>query len=195
MQTGFYFDQSRCTGCSACLIACEDWHEYDLGSEPANWIRLTAIEKGKFPDLSLTYLFITCLHCADPLCVPACPAGAITKREEDGIVIVDREACLGNTNCDGACQAACPYDAPQFGPEPDAKVQKCDLCLDRWAEGKKPICVEACPMRALDAGPLIELKAKYGDIQEAEGFVYSEEAKPSIVFKLKVARRACLIIL
>ncbi len=187
MQIGFYFNQSRCTGCYACLIACKDWHD-NTGTEPENWIRLTAIEKGKFPDLSLSYLFSTCLHCAAPLCLPACLVGAISKRQEDGIVVVDREACLGSASCDGACQKACLCDAPQFGPEPDAKMQKCDLCLERWAEKKKPICVESCPMRALDAGLLDELKVKYGDIREAEGFSYSEEAMPSIIFKSKQQR-------
>ena len=64
-------------------------------------------------------------------------------------------------------------------------MQKCDLCLDRLEEGKKPICVAGCPMRALDADPLEELKAKYKDITEAVGFTYSTELKPSIVFKPK----------
>jgi anaerobic dimethyl sulfoxide reductase subunit B (iron-sulfur subunit) len=85
--------------------------------------------------------------------------------------------------CDGFCKAACPYDALQFGPEPDAKAQKCDLCLERWTRKKKPVCVEACPMRALDAGPLNELKVTHGDIQEAEGFTHFEKVKPSIIFK------------
>jgi anaerobic dimethyl sulfoxide reductase subunit B (iron-sulfur subunit) len=83
------------------------------------------------------------------------------------------------------CLEACPYDAPQFGAEESAKMQKCDLCLERWAEHKKPICVDACPMRALDAGPIKELRAKYGDIKEAEGFVYSEKLTPTIAFKPK----------
>jgi len=147
-------------------------------------MRLSCIEKGKFPDLFVAYLAQPCFHCAEPSCLAACPVNAITKREEDGVVVVDREACLGEEAC-GLCEEACPYDSPQFGPEPDARVQKCDLCLERWAEGKKPVCVEGCPMRALDAGPLNELRAKYGDVREAEGFVYSEAAKPSVVFKLK----------
>lgn len=185
MEYAFYFDQSRCNGCLTCLIACKDWHEYALKSEPANWIKINIIEKGKFPDLSVSFLFLTCLHCVHPPCIPACPVGAITKRKEDGIVVIDRRICLGIENCDGFCQAACPYKAPEFGSGPGAKIQKCDLCLDRWAQGKKPICIEACPMRALDAGPLEELKAKYGEIQAAEGFIDSEKVKPSIVFKLK----------
>ena len=185
MQYGFYFDQSRCIGCFTCQIACKDWHEYDLGSEPANWININTMEKGKFPDLSVSYLFLTCYHCVNPPCVPVCPVEAITKREEDGIVVIDREACLGKGSCDVFCKEACPYNAPEFGFEPGTKMQKCALCLDRWAEGKKPICVEACPMRALDAGPIDELRTKYGDTRAAEGFFYFEKARPSIVFKLR----------
>ena len=123
---------------------------------------------------------MTCFHCAEPPCVPACPVGAITKREEDGVVVEDREACLGKDECE-LCLGACPYDAPQFGAEDNAKMQKCDFCLDKLAENKPPICVAACPMRALDAGPIDELRAKYGDKKEAEGFAYSLETKPCII--------------
>jgi len=184
MQYGFYFNQTRCTGCFACLIACKDWHEYDLGAEPENWIKVTTIEKGKFPDLFVTFLMRPCYHCAEPLCLAACPVNAISKREEDGIVVVDRDVCTGEDAC-GLCLEACPFDVPRFGPEPEKKMQKCDLCLERFSEGKSPICVGACPMRALDAGPFDEMKAKYGDIQEAEGFIYAEAAKPSVIFKPK----------
>jgi anaerobic dimethyl sulfoxide reductase subunit B (iron-sulfur subunit) len=64
-------------------------------------------------------------------------------------------------------------------------MQKCDFCIERWDVQKKPICIEACPMRALDAGPSKEIEGKYGDIQSAEGFVYSRKVKPSIIFRLK----------
>jgi NADPH-dependent glutamate synthase beta subunit-like oxidoreductase len=95
----------------------------------------------------------------------------------------EAKRCL---NCAGhLCKDVCPYDVPQFGCEENTKMQKCNLCLDRLAVGKKPACVDACPMRALDAGPIEKLKAKYGDIREAEGFVYSEKLMPSIIFKPK----------
>ena len=58
--------------------------------------------------------------------------------------------------------------------------------IERWSENKKPICVEACPMRALDAGELDELKTKYGDNQQADGFVYSKKMMPSVVYKSKL---------
>ena len=187
-QIGFYFDQTRCTGCYTCIIACKDWHDIPAG--PANWIKVTATEKGKFPNLSLSYLFSACLHCADPTCAKACPVSAITKREDDGIVVVDREVCIGGEECKFACRKACPYDVPQFGAEPGAKMQKCDLCLERWVENRKPLCVEACLMRALDAGRLDELMAKYGDIQEADGFIYSKRVMPAIVFRPKVTKNS-----
>jgi anaerobic dimethyl sulfoxide reductase subunit B (iron-sulfur subunit) len=114
----------------------------------------------------------------------ACPEDAVTKREEDGIVTVDAEACLGKDSC-GLCLEACPYDAPQFTAEENAKMQKCDLCINRLAMDKKPICVSGCPMRALDAGPIDELKAKYGAVETAESFTYIEAQKPSVVFKPK----------
>ena len=183
MQLGFYVNQSRCTGCFTCVVACKDWH--DILAGPVFWRRLSTIEQGHFPEISVAWLSSSCYHCAEPPCMPACPVGAITKREEDGIVLVDREACLGFESCGSACQIACTYDAPQFGTEPDAKMEKCDLCLDRWREDKKPICVEACPMRALDAGPLDELESKYGKAKDAVGFTYSEESRPSVVFKTR----------
>ena len=183
MQLGFYFDQTRCTGCHTCVVACKDWHDIDAG--PANWMRLHNIERGKFPNVLVAYLASPCYHCANPPCVLACPAGAVMKREPDGIVVVDREKCLGNKECHTLCLNACPWDAPQFGPEENAKMQKCDLCLERVEQCKQTICVEACPMYALDAGPLDELKAKYGAIVEAEGFRYSKRFKPSVTFRPK----------
>ena len=182
MQYGIYFDQNRCMGCFTCVVACRDWHDVPAG--PASYMRLNTIEKGRYPDLFVAFLPLACYHCLHPACVDVCPVNAIVKREEDGIVTVDREICQGKDDC-GLCLEACPYDAPQFGAEENAKMQKCDLCIDRWADGKKPICINGCPMRALDAGPIDELKAKYGDIRDAENFVYAKDLEPSVTFKPK----------
>lgn len=182
MQYGIYIDQNRCMGCFTCIVACKDWHDVPAG--PASRMRVKILEKGAYPDLFVAFLPVTCYHCAEPSCAVVCPSGAITKRDVDGIVTVDREQCVGKDAC-GLCLEACPYDAPQFEAEEDAKMQKCDLCLDRWGEGKKPICVSSCPTYALDAGPLDELRAKYGDIRETECFTYSKELTPSIIFKPK----------
>jgi anaerobic dimethyl sulfoxide reductase subunit B (iron-sulfur subunit) len=84
------------------------------------------------------------MHCAEPACVNACPVQAISKRGEDGIVIVDRGKCIG---CK-ACLKACAFGAPQFGA--DGKMQKCDMCFDRADLNKEfPPCIETCPTKAL----------------------------------------------
>ena len=182
MQMGFYFNQSRCTGCCTCVVACKDWHDIPAG--PASWIRVLTLEKGKYPNVSVDFMVTSCFHCANPICISVCPVGAITKRKEGGIVVIDKDICLGKDVC-RQCREACPYQAPQFGIEENAKMQKCDLCLERLTEDKPPICVAACPLRALDASPLEVLKAKYAGKTEAVGFTYSPEAKPSVVLKTK----------
>ena len=180
VQLAFHFNQARCTGCYTCVVACKNWHDVPAG--PASWIRVITIERGRYPDPLVAHLTSPCYHCAEPICVSICPVNAINKRKQDGIVIVDKEVCLGRDYCQ-LCLEACPYDTPQFGAEANAKMQKCDLCMDRWAEGKKPICVSSCPTRALDAGPMDEMMTKYGESREAVGFTFDEKLEPSAIFK------------
>ena len=181
-QYGLYIDQNRCMGCFACVVACKDWHDIPAG--PAGRIRIRTIEKGVYPDLFVAFLPVACYHCTNPACLAACPAGAIAKRDADGIVTVDKDLCLGKTDC-GQCLDACEYQIPRFGQEADAKMEKCDLCLDRWAQGKKPVCVMSCPMQALEAGPLDTLKQKDDLSRDAEGFAYSVSLGPSVVHRAK----------
>ena len=181
MQIAFYFDQSRCTGCYTCSIACKDWH--DIHDASVHWRRVSSKEWGTYPEVFLSYLSLSCNHCERPACAKACPVDAITKRDADGIVVVENTTCLGKETCEMLCRKACPYSVPQFGNEAGAKMQMCNFCLDRLAEHKKPVCVTACPMRALDAGPVDVLKVKYGRAQEAAGFTCSKKTNPSIIFK------------
>lgn len=99
------------------------------------------------PDIRVTYRSETCRHCARPACLDACPAGAILKRGEDGIVLIDAGLCSG---C-GSCAKACPFGAIVLDPE-SGKAEKCDFCLAELEAGKSPICVAACPMRVLGYG-------------------------------------------
>ncbi|MHA1916058.1 MAG: 4Fe-4S dicluster domain-containing protein [Promethearchaeota archaeon] len=183
-QYGFYIDQTRCIGCFTCAVACKDWHDIEAG--PERWMRIQEIEKGKFPDLYWAFLPSACFHCADPSCQKACPVDAITKRESDGIVVVNKDSCLGKKKCGEKCLKACPWNAPQFGTEENAKMQKCDLCINRLENGKQTICVNACPVYALDVGELKELKKIYEHNNEAEGFKSSDALKPSVIFKPKL---------
>jgi len=178
MQIGFYFDQSRCIGCYACVAACRSWNQLD--PEMPDVIQLPSQEQGEFPNLSLSFLFLTCFHCAQPACIPACPAGLLVKRPEDGIIVItNQELCTG---CQ-LCVEACPYDAPKIVAGDKVNILNCNLCLDRLSEGKAPACVATCPTEALDAGPMEELMAKYGELRELEGFTDYRKTSPSVIFR------------
>jgi anaerobic dimethyl sulfoxide reductase subunit B (iron-sulfur subunit) len=92
MQMAFYFDQSRCIGCYACAVACKDWNNIAAG--PAHWRRVTSLEWGTYPNVYLTYLSISCHHCATPNCAEACPVNAIRKNMQNGVMTVNRDECL-----------------------------------------------------------------------------------------------------
>lgn len=163
-QYGFYFNSSKCSGCKTCHVSCKDRSNLSIGQ---NWRRVYEYEGGSWQDMAdgtfennafAYYMSVGCNHCNEPVCVKACPTGAMHKRREDGLVHVAAELCIG---CN-SCAQACPYDAPQL--DQHRKVMtKCDGCYDRLAEGKKPTCVEACPLRALDFDTMENLVKKYGD--------------------------------
>ena len=147
-QYGFDFDPGRCVQCHACEMACKALHRVERG---VRWRRVVGIWRGTFPAVASRSVSFSCLHCGNPPCVAACPQGAIRKRPEDGIVVVDQGKCFG---CH-LCLMACPFGVPQFGA--DGKMQKCDLCVDLVAQGKEPACVATCPAGALRFGTLPEL--------------------------------------
>lgn len=148
-QRGFYFDQRYCTACKACQIACKDLHDLPVG---VSWRRVLTFERGRFPQPRVFHLSLSCNHCQRPPCVHACSTGAVYKREEDGVVVLDVSLCTG---C-GSCTEACPYGAIQVDPA-TGKAGKCDLCVDLIAKGEQPACVGACTLRVLHFGWLDEL--------------------------------------
>jgi Fe-S-cluster-containing dehydrogenase component len=100
------------------------------------------------------------MHCLEPACVEVCPEGAISKRSQDGIVVVDRDKCVG---CQ-VCLEACPFEVPAFGT--DEKMQKCDMCLNRIeVNAESPPCVETCPTEALTFGKMEKQERR--DMEEA----------------------------
>ena len=144
-QLGFYLDLDRCVQCHACELACKAYNGVELG---ITWRRVVGIWAGHYPGLIFRTITYSCMHCGKPSCIDACPTGAITKRPEDGIVVVDRHQCDG---CE-ACAEACPFGVPQFGQ--DGTMQICDLCASRLSQGKQPVCVGPCPSEALRFGTL-----------------------------------------
>ena len=177
-QYGFFFDQTRCYGCQACATACKDWTCIDPG--PEKWMAVYEWETGTFPDLRLHDLAFSCAHCANPSCLSACEQGAIFKEDKYGAVLVDAGKCTGCREC----KEACPFGAPKFASdEPGTKMSKCTMCIDRLEEGLQPQCVLACPMRALDFGPVDQLRQTYGDVRTVEGLPDAGGMDPSMTFK------------
>jgi anaerobic dimethyl sulfoxide reductase subunit B (iron-sulfur subunit) len=151
MQLGFVHNNVDCIGCRACEIACKDKNGLPAGPR---FRRVMYIEGGHYPDVYAYKVNMSCNHCAEPACLPACPTGAIWKREKDGIVDIDSTLCIGCRRC----EAACPYGAPQYDPESET-VGKCNMCVDEIDAGRKPYCVMACMMRVLDIGPIDQILA------------------------------------
>ncbi|GAA5187027.1 formate dehydrogenase FDH3 subunit beta [Ferrimonas gelatinilytica] len=161
----FMCDTKRCIECNGCVVACKNENETAL-----EWgiqrRRVVTINDGQPGEASIS---VACMHCDDAPCMKVCPANVFSKTE-DGIVLHDKDRCIG---C-GYCLYACPFGAPQF-PKKSAfggkgKMDKCTFCAggpnteagsaeekakygaNRIAEGKLPMCAELCATKALLAG-------------------------------------------
>lgn len=139
-------DTRRCIGCHACSVACKTENEVPLG-ETRSWVEY--IEKGEFPNVSRSFLPRLCNQCEKPQCVAVCPTGATYKREQDGIVVVDSNICIGCKYC----LQACPYGMRFINPR-TGTADKCDFCLHRVQQGLVPACVNTCQGRARIFGDL-----------------------------------------
>jgi anaerobic dimethyl sulfoxide reductase subunit B (iron-sulfur subunit) len=150
IQYGFSFAQDKCLQCHGCRVACKNWRDIDLG---VTWRRVETIWEGQYPDVKCASASVACMHCVEPVCVDVCPEEAISKRPSDGIVVVDKDKCVG---CQ-TCLEECPFSAPAFGS--DEKMQKCDMCLNEIDHSKKelPPCVKTCSTEALK---LVEMDKK-----------------------------------
>ncbi|WP_210366908.1 DMSO/selenate family reductase complex B subunit [Bacillus sp. REN3] len=180
-QLGFYLNQEVCTGCKACVVACKDKNDLEVGR---NFRRVYSFEAGDYSkngdaivqNIQAFFLSISCNHCKDPKCVKGCPTGAMHKRTEDGVVVVDHNRCIGCKYCVWNC----PYEAPQYS-EKLGKMTKCNMCIDLQEKGEGPACVGACPMRAIEVGPIEELRKKYGTTNQIKGMPKPSITSPNIV--------------
>jgi len=139
-------DVRKCVGCQACTVACKAEFEIPLGAT-RSWVEY--VEKGVYPAVTKSFLPRLCNQCSEPACVAVCPVKATWKRDEDGIVAINKDACIG---C-GLCVEACPYDARFLNPV-GGKADKCDFCLHRVEQGLVPSCVNTCQGKARIIGDL-----------------------------------------
>ena len=178
---GLVIDLDTCVGCHACIISCKEWNtggygaalcdDDAYGGEPSGTFLNRVHSFEAVPDegaARVVHFPRSCLHCEDAPCVTVCPTGASYKRQEDGIVLVNEDWCMG---C-GLCAWACPYGAREM--DSAARVmKKCTLCVDRIynenlpEEDRVPACVRACPAGARHFGDL-------GDPQSAVSILATE---------------------
>jgi len=161
----FLCDTKRCIECNGCVTACKNENDDALewGIQRRRVVTLNDGEPGE------NSISVACMHCTDAPCMAVCPADCFVHTE-DGIVLHNKDLCIG---C-GYCLFACPFGAPQF-PHQTAfgergKMDKCTFCAggpetepgseeerlkygaNRIAEGKLPMCASLCSTKALIAG-------------------------------------------
>jgi dimethyl sulfoxide reductase iron-sulfur subunit len=166
---GMLVDTERCIGCWSCAVVCKSENDIALGMW---WNRiLTGGESMDAPKvdehgrMEMDWMPLACQHCDDAPCEKVCPTGA-TYTNDEGIVLVDADKCIGCRYC----MAACPYGVRVFNwgePEkahgveegmvharPVGTVEKCSLCVHRIEDGQEPSCVVSCPAQARIFGDL-----------------------------------------
>jgi tetrathionate reductase subunit B len=167
---GMGIEIDKCIGCNRCVEACKA--ENDVPLEPfyfRTWVeRYTVRTDGETTvecistkqgeksysttderDVMRTFFVPKlCNQCANPPCVQVCPVGA-TFQTEDGVVLVDKERCIGCRYC----IQACPYGARYLDPR-TMTADKCTFCYHRITKGLLPACVEVCPTQARIFGDL-----------------------------------------
>lgn len=159
---GVLVDTTRCIGCRSCEIACSREHgmyEPDIETDEALESPRTTSEKQwtvvnrHHTSKGEVFVKTQCMHCWQPACAAACLTNAMCKTPEGPVVWLS-DKCMGCR----FCMISCPFNIPKFEyHEWNPKIQKCTLCFERLAEGKKPACVESCPTDALMFGNKREL--------------------------------------
>jgi len=124
--------------------------EFEKRSKDKNFDNIQKEIYGQYENTFMMYLPRLCEHCLNPTCVASCPSGAIYKREEDGIVLIDQEKCRGWR----MCISGCPYKKIYFNWK-SGKSEKCIFCYPRIESGQPTVCSETCVGRIRYLGVLL----------------------------------------
>lgn len=142
MKAQFTFHPERCVGCGACVVACINENRLDVDEyQPFRLLKRNEYADGDRVDI--TYFTHGCMHCPARPCQAACPKDCFSYDGDTGIVLLNPTDCVGCR----ACWRACPFDAIQFTRQ--NRAAKCNGCIDRLRGDNSPLCVLACPRRAL----------------------------------------------
>ena len=140
---------------------------------------------GQYENTFMMYLPRLCEHCLNPACAASCPSGAIYKREEDGVVLIDQEKCRGWR----MCVSGCPYKKIYYNWS-TGKSEKCTLCYPRLESGQPTVCSETCVGRIryigvmlYDADKIAEAASVAGekDLYDAQLGVFLDPNDPKVI--------------
>jgi nitrate reductase beta subunit len=135
-----------------------NWDD-DLGGSPdyarkdVNFKDLTSADQEamfQLEQMTMMYLPRICNHCLNPACVASCPSGALYKRGEDGVVLINQERCRAWR----MCVTACPYKKSYYNWH-TGKSEKCILCYPRLESGQAPACMHSCVGRIRYLGVML----------------------------------------
>lgn len=159
-----------------------------LDSDPV--LKAMSLQVSKtIEDAYMFYLPRICEHCLNPACVSSCPSGAMYKRTEDGIVLVDQDKCRGWR----MCVSACPYKKVYFN-HTTGKAEKCTLCYPRLEAGLPTVCSETCVGRLRYLGVLLYDADRVteaasveheGDLYDAQRDILLDPFDPGVVAAAK----------
>ncbi|GED99446.1 nitrate reductase subunit beta [Gordonia crocea] len=147
--------------------------------------------KLSFEQTFMFYLPRICEHCLNPSCMASCPSGAIYKRSEDGIVLVDQDRCRGWRQC----ITGCPYKKIYYNHR-TGKAEKCTFCYPRLEVGQPTVCSETCVGRLryigiflYDADRVTEAASvpDEKDLYEAQLDLMLDPSDPAVIAAAKAA--------
>jgi len=159
--------------------------EFSKRSRDANFEGVEKAIYGQFENTFMMYLPRLCEHCLNPTCVAVCPSGAIYKREEDGVVLIDQDKCRGWR----MCVSGCPYKKIYYNWS-SGKSEKCILCYPRLEAGEPTVCSETCVGRIrylgvvlYDADRIAEAASaeRTTDLYQAQLDVFLDPNDPAVV--------------
>lgn len=210
---GMVIDLDKCTGCGACMVACQAENNIPPEVDASNKLRATTwmlvyeMSNGKeYPAHDVAYFPRPCQQCGNPPCVSVCPVIATDKNEEGGIVSQIYPRCIGCRYC----VAACPYHvryfnwydpiwpegmektlSPDVSVRPRGVVEKCSFCHHRWMKAKDKARIEERDPYELEEGEYVTACTQacpngaitFGDLNNEDHLVY-ELANSKYSFRL-----------